>query len=89
MTACCASRRAIGRGGPRQPNAVADDTVALPFVAYRVDQFDELVDEVQRIAVSEVPYVPWGQWSPPTAFRKRVRDVLKFAAPIFWNVKLA
>jgi hypothetical protein len=24
----------------------------------------------------------------PGAFRKSVRDVLKFAAPIFWNVKL-
>ena len=49
----------------------------------------QLADEVQRIALSEVTYVPWGQWSQPTAFRKSVRDVLKFAAPVFWNVKLA
>jgi peptide/nickel transport system substrate-binding protein len=48
-----------------------------------------LADEVQRIALSEVTYVPWGEWSQPTAFRKNVRDVLKFTAPIFWNVKLA
>jgi len=48
-----------------------------------------LADEIQRVAFSEVPYVPWGQWSQPTALRKSVRDVLKFAAPIFWNVKLA
>jgi peptide/nickel transport system substrate-binding protein len=47
-----------------------------------------LADEVQRVALSEVTYVPWGEWSQPTAFRKNVRDVLKFAAPIFWNVKL-
>src|SRR5215471_8236613 len=47
-----------------------------------------LADEVQRIALSEVTYVPWGEWSQPTAFRRSVRDVLKFAAPIFWNVKL-
>jgi peptide/nickel transport system substrate-binding protein len=47
-----------------------------------------LADEVQRVALSEVTYVPWGEWSQPTAFRKNVRDVLKCAAPIFWNVKL-
>jgi peptide/nickel transport system substrate-binding protein len=49
----------------------------------------QLADEVQRVALSEVTYVPWGEWSQPTAFRKNVRDVLKFAAPVFWNVKLA
>jgi peptide/nickel transport system substrate-binding protein len=49
---------------------------------------ERLADEIQRIALSEVTYVPWGQWSQPTAFRKNVRDVLKFGAPIFWNVKL-
>jgi peptide/nickel transport system substrate-binding protein len=47
-----------------------------------------LADEVQRVALEEVTYVPWGQWSQPTAFRKNVRDVLKFGAPIFWNVKV-
>jgi peptide/nickel transport system substrate-binding protein len=49
---------------------------------------EQLADEVQRIALSEVAYVPWGQWSQPTAFRKNVRDVLKFGAPIFWNVRV-
>jgi len=48
-----------------------------------------LVDEIQRIALDEVTYVPWGQWSWPTVFRKSVRDVLKFSAPVFWNVKVA
>jgi peptide/nickel transport system substrate-binding protein len=47
-----------------------------------------LADEAQRIALSEVTYVPWGEWVQPTAFRKNVRDVLKFAAPIFWNLKV-
>jgi len=47
-----------------------------------------LADEIQRLAFSEVTYVPWGEWMQPTAFRKNVRDVLKFVAPIFWNVKL-
>src|SRR5262249_18506774 len=47
----------------------------------------QLADEVQKVALSEVTYVPYGEWTQPTAFRKNVRDVLKFAAPIFWNVK--
>jgi peptide/nickel transport system substrate-binding protein len=48
-----------------------------------------LADEVQRIALSEVTYVPWGEWSQPTALRKNVRGVLRFGAPIFWNVRVA
>jgi peptide/nickel transport system substrate-binding protein len=47
-----------------------------------------LADEVQRIALDEATYVPWGEWMQPTAFRKNVRDVLKFGAPIFWNVRI-
>jgi peptide/nickel transport system substrate-binding protein len=49
----------------------------------------QLADEIQRVALSEVTYVPWGEWVQPTVFRKNVRDVLKFGAPIFWNVKVA
>jgi peptide/nickel transport system substrate-binding protein len=40
-----------------------------------------LADEVQRIALDEVTYVPWGQWLQPTASRRKVRDVPKFVAP--------
>jgi len=49
----------------------------------------QLADEIQRIALSEVAYVPWGEWSQPTAFRTNVQGVLKFVAPVFWNVRLA
>src|SRR6266540_1328334 len=49
----------------------------------------QLGDEVQRVALSEVTYVPWGEWVQPTAFRKNIRDVLKFVAPIFWNVRVS
>ena len=48
----------------------------------------KLAGDIQKVAFAEVPYVPWGQWFTPTAFRKNVRDVLKFGAPLFWNVKL-
>jgi integrase len=49
----------------------------------------QLADEVQKVALSEVTYVPWGEWVQPTAFRKNVRNVLKFGAPIFWNARIA
>jgi peptide/nickel transport system substrate-binding protein len=49
----------------------------------------QIADEIQKVALSEVAYVPWGEWAQPTALRKNVRDVPKFGAPIFWNVKLA
>jgi peptide/nickel transport system substrate-binding protein len=51
-------------------------------------QRKQLADEVQKVALSEVPYVVWGEWVQPTACRKNVRDVLTFGAPVFWNVKL-
>jgi peptide/nickel transport system substrate-binding protein len=48
----------------------------------------QLANEIQKVALSEVTYVPWGEWMQPTAFRKSVQDVLKFSAPIFWNVRV-
>jgi peptide/nickel transport system substrate-binding protein len=48
----------------------------------------QLADQIQRVALSEVTYVLWGEWVQPTAFRRNVRDVLKFGAPIFWNAKI-
>jgi peptide/nickel transport system substrate-binding protein len=49
----------------------------------------QLADELQKVALSEVTYVPWGEWVQPTAFRKNVEGVLKFGAPVFWNVKIS
>ena len=49
----------------------------------------QLAAEVQKLALSEATYVPWGEWIQPTAFRRNVRDVLKFGAPLFWNVRFA
>jgi peptide/nickel transport system substrate-binding protein len=46
----------------------------------------QIADEVQKVALREVAYVPWGEWVQPTAFRKNVQGILKFTAPLFWNV---
>ena len=34
-------------------------------------QRKQLAEQVQKIALSEVPYVPTGQWVQPTAFTKK------------------
>jgi peptide/nickel transport system substrate-binding protein len=47
-----------------------------------------IADEIQRLALDEVTYVPWGQWFLPTAFRKNVQGILEFPAPLFWNVQI-
>jgi peptide/nickel transport system substrate-binding protein len=48
----------------------------------------QLAEEIQKVALSEVTYVPWGEWVQPTAYRKNVQGILKFSAPVFWNVKI-
>jgi peptide/nickel transport system substrate-binding protein len=48
-----------------------------------------IAEAVQKIALDEVAYVPWGEWFLPTAFRKNVSGILKFIAPLFWNVSIA
>jgi peptide/nickel transport system substrate-binding protein len=48
----------------------------------------QVAEEIQKVALDEVAFVPWGEWFAPTAFRKEVQGVLKFAAPVFWNVKI-
>ena len=49
----------------------------------------QIADEIQKVALSQVTYVPWGEWVQPTALRRNVQGVLKFAAPIFWNLRIA
>ena len=49
-------------------------------------QRKQIADDIQKVAFDEVPYVPWGEWDNPTAFRKSVQGILKFSAPVFWNV---
>jgi len=48
----------------------------------------QVAEEIQRVALTEVAYGPWGEWFQPTAFRRELQGVLKFTAPVFWNVKI-
>jgi ABC-type transport system substrate-binding protein len=85
-SACRARARVPGSAGPDVPQLekLITDWVRAGDETKR----KQLASEVQKVALSEVTYVPWGEWFQPTVFRKNVRDVLKFGAPIFWNVQV-
>jgi hypothetical protein len=77
----------ISDGGPNawfgRPDVPQLEKLVINWVRATDDaKREQLADEVQRTALSEVTYVPWGQWSQPTALRKNVRDVLNWSADI-------
>ena len=47
-----------------------------------------IAEKVQVLAYDEVPYVPWGQFVIPGAFRKNVQGVLQFGATLLWNIQV-
>jgi peptide/nickel transport system substrate-binding protein len=47
-----------------------------------------LAEEIQRLAYDDVPYALWGEFVTPAAFRKNVRGMLPFAAPLLWNISI-
>ncbi len=49
----------------------------------------QLAEQIQRVAYDEVLYIPFGQVVQPTAYRRAVTGVLRFPAPLFWNVSVA
>ncbi len=47
-----------------------------------------LAEEIQKLAYDDVPYALWGEFVTPAAFRKNVRGMLPFAAPLLWNISI-
>jgi peptide/nickel transport system substrate-binding protein len=48
----------------------------------------ELVEEIQKLAYEEVPYVPLGQALQLQAHRDHVKGIVPFAVPVLWNIWL-
>jgi peptide/nickel transport system substrate-binding protein len=48
----------------------------------------QIAEQIQTVAYDEVPYVLWGQFRQPTAYRKTAQGVLNFACAVFWNISL-
>jgi peptide/nickel transport system substrate-binding protein len=47
----------------------------------------EIAVRIQERAFETVPYVPTGQWSPVTAYRKNVKGIIIAPALLMWNVE--
>jgi peptide/nickel transport system substrate-binding protein len=47
-----------------------------------------LAEQIQVLAFDEVPFVNWGQFVIPGAFRKNVQGVLQFGATLLWNIQV-
>ena len=45
--------------------------------------------EIQLRAFETVPFIPLGQYLPPSAWRSNLSGLLKGAVPVFWNVSKA
>ena len=48
----------------------------------------QLAEQIQVLAFDEVPFVTWGQFVIPGAFRKNVKGVLQFGATLLWNISV-
>ena len=46
-----------------------------------------LIDQIQLRAYESLPYVPFGQFFQPIAFRKNVTGVLESGVPVYWNIE--
>jgi peptide/nickel transport system substrate-binding protein len=46
----------------------------------------EIAVELQRVAYDTVPYVNYGQWFLPTAYRKSLQGVIISPVALFWNI---
>ncbi len=49
----------------------------------------QLAQELAKLAMDELPFIPVGQWFGKTAYRKSITGVMQGAAPYPWNVRPA
>jgi len=55
--------------------------------AATVDERKKLAAAIQERAFEVVPYIPTGQWTPMTAYRKNVKGVIQAPPFLMWNVE--
>jgi len=54
-----------------------------------LEERKKLAAAIQQRAYEFVPYIPTGQWTPMTAFRKSVTGIAPAPAFLMWNVEKA
>jgi len=81
-----ANGKSAGRGWPTSPalEGLRDQWLLATDLAEQ----KRLASSIQQQAFDDVPYIPLGQIRAPTAYRRRIKDVLG-GFSIFWNVKPA
>ena len=64
------------------------ETLRAQWIAAETsDERKKLAAAIQQRAYEVVPYIPTGQWTPMTAFRKNVKGVAPAPAFFMWNVE--
>jgi peptide/nickel transport system substrate-binding protein len=78
--------KAASRGWPDSPRLEALREEWL-FAADDADR-KRIAEAIQRQVFVDVPYIPVGQFLPPTVYQRTVTDVLT-GYPLFWNLRKA
>lgn len=83
---------AVGGAGDKAwfgwPTNEAVEKLRADFVKADGAKQKQIAEQVQQIAYDEAPYVSWGQFVVPNAFRKNVHGVLQFGATLLWNISV-
>ena len=59
------------------------------FRAPTLEEQKAICQRIQEVAFEEVPYIPLGQWSQPTAFRAALTGIVPATTHVFWGVRRA
>ena len=51
------------------------------------DEKKKIIEELQTRLFEVVPYVNYGQWFQPMAWRKNLSGVVVSPVPFFWNIE--
>jgi len=59
------------------------------FRAPTLEEQKAICQRIQEVAFAEVPYIPLGQWSQPTAYRADLTGMVPSTTHVFWGVRRA
>ena len=47
----------------------------------------DLIEKIQARGYVSVPYIPYGQFFQPIAYRSNIKGVLDSGQPVYWNIE--
>ena len=63
------------------------DLLSMLLAASDSEARQEIAAKIQERAFETIPYIPTGQYSPKTAYRKNLRGIIIAPALFMWNVE--